>query len=184
MSSKTSTATLADAADAFGQLFSLGAKVGLGLLSSFKVPTRVGGCSCEIPPPCWAPLPLGDVQSRVCPGDKAVLRLNVTNCGTTARTFDLDAPGASIDPQEVTLGPMEEGVVVVSAEVPAGEQQGESRNVLVWVRGCREHYLHWTIKVGRRWECRAAEVDVEDCPDLVHHWYDHFYCQRPCPHRQ
>jgi hypothetical protein len=21
---------------------------------------------------------------------------------------------------------------------------------------------------------------VEDCPDLIHHWYDHFYCPRPC----
>jgi hypothetical protein len=23
---------------------------------------------------------------------------------------------------------------------------------------------------------------VEDCPDLLHHWYDHFYCNRPCTH--
>ena len=29
----------------------------------------------------------------------------------------------------------------------------------------------------------ASELTVEDCPDLVHHWYDHFYCPRPCPNR-
>jgi hypothetical protein len=27
-------------------------------------------------------------------------------------------------------------------------------------------------------------VEVEDCPDLIHHWYDHFYCDRPCTDRK
>jgi hypothetical protein len=31
--------------------------------------------------------------------------------------------------------------------------------------------------------CADTEVEIEDCPDLIHHWYDHFYCERPCPSR-
>jgi hypothetical protein len=25
---------------------------------------------------------------------------------------------------------------------------------------------------------------VDDCPDNIHHWYDHFYCDRGCPQHQ
>jgi len=25
-----------------------------------------------------------------------------------------------------------------------------------------------------------VDIEIEDCPDLIHHWYDHFYCPRPC----
>jgi hypothetical protein len=24
------------------------------------------------------------------------------------------------------------------------------------------------------------EVEINDCPDMIHHWYDHFYCHRHC----
>jgi hypothetical protein len=72
---------------------------------------------------------------------------------------------------------------VLSLEVPASAEVGERQKSVVWVRGCNTHYLRWTVEVARRGASRCRDVDIDDCPDLVHHWYDHFYCDRPCPHQ-
>jgi hypothetical protein len=66
--------------------------------------------------------------------------------------------------------------------VPADAATGQEYEVLLWVRGCQNHYLRWTLKVANRGASCCHEVEVEDCPDLIHHWYDHFYCERPCTH--
>ncbi len=186
MSSGTSSVSLADAAKAVGDLLDQGTKLGMGLLESVKLPlpSKSCGCSCEIPPPCWAPQPLGDVTTRVCPGNKAVLRLHIENCGDAKRTISVDSTEKSIDvqPASLSVAPFEEATVVLSLDVPATTSEGEKHTAVVWVHGCHLHYLRWTVEVT----CKAGnccdDVRVEDCPDLVHHWYDHFYCDRPCPH--
>jgi hypothetical protein len=147
----------------------------------------VGGCCCEIPPPCWMPKSLGDVKSYVCAGGTAVLRLRVENCGHTSRSFTIEAAGADKDavklsPGSLTLGPMERAVATATVAVGAEARRGQEREALVWVRGCHDHVVRWTVKVeGGSESCH--ELDVADCPDYVHHWYDHFYCPRPCPNR-
>jgi hypothetical protein len=76
------------------------------------------------------------------------------------------------------LGPKERKGVTARFALPAnGPQQYE---LLIWVRGCSDHYLRWLIE--RTTETRACcyEVDVRDIPDYVIHWYDHFYCMKPC----
>ena len=187
MSSKTTSLSLADAAEAVGDLLGQGAKLGMGLLGSvtLPLPRKSCGCSCDIPPPCWAPQPLGDVTTRVCPGNKAVVRINVTNCGARERAIDVEATNAAVavDPASLKLGPMEQGLVVLSLEVPAGAAEGETQKGVVWVRGCKEYFFRWTLEVACKATSCCVDIDVEDCPDLVHHWYDHFYCQRPCLHR-
>ncbi len=50
----------------------------------------------------------------------------------------------------------------------------------MWVRGCQLHFLRWTVVVASIGADTFYEVDVKDCPDHIHHWYDHFYCPRPC----
>jgi hypothetical protein len=142
-------------------------------------------CGCDIPPPCWAPQPIGDVDSGVCPGATATVRIHVTNCGATTRTMTFQAvgTGVTITPASLPLGPMERGKVVASVTLPADADLGSRREVLVWVRGCHDHYLRWTIYAASRAECGCEEVHVSDCPDYVHHWYDHFYCDHPCLHR-
>jgi hypothetical protein len=40
--------------------------------------------------------------------------------------------------------------------------------------------LRTDITVGTRSTCCAHDVSVCDGPDNVLHWYDHFYCPRPC----
>jgi hypothetical protein len=139
--------------------------------------------SCEIPPPCWAPQPLGEVTCHVCPGGTASIRFRITNCGVSSRNINVDASGAAnvkIEPPNLVLGPMQRGFVTASASVPAEAASGQEYEYLLWVHGCRDHYLRWTLKVASRGASCCHEVDVEDCPDLIHHWYDHFYCDRPC----
>lgn len=188
MSEKSGSATLADAAKAVGGLLGPAAKTGLDLLGSVKLPSlgSSSGCGCEIPPPCWMPQPLGEHTSDACPGSKAVLTLMITNCGIEGRTIKVVATNKAVQvaPASLGLGPLEEGVVTLSLEVPAGATKGQTQKSLVWIHGCKEHYLRWTVEVAASGVmCSATEVEVEDCPDLIHHWYDHFYCERPCPNR-
>jgi hypothetical protein len=185
MSSK-SPATLADAAKAVGDLVAPAARRSLELLGSVSLPSRDAGCGCEIPPPCWAPQPLGEPTTEACPGNKALLRLTITNCGLTGRTIKVSATNAAVEvePASLTLGPMEEGLVAVSLAVPAGATKGQTQKSLVWIRGCKDYFIRWTVVTAASGvSCCATELELEDCPDLIHHWYDHFYCQRPCPNR-
>jgi hypothetical protein len=185
MSGKTSTTspTLADAAKGFAGLIGQGARLGMDLLGSVQMPSapRTGG-TCEIPPPCWAPQPLGLVTTRACPGTKAVVRLDITNTDMVGRTIKVTTTDAAVTvtPPALALGPLEEGLVVLSFEVPVTDGDGQTRKLIVWVDGCQRHYLRWTIVSTCQAQDCCAEVAVEDGPDLVHHWYDHFYCQRDC----
>jgi hypothetical protein len=142
-------------------------------------------CGCDIPPPCWAPQPMGDVESHVRPGETATLRVHVTNCGATSRTMKIEAVGAgvTITPDSLPLGPMQRGLSLVSLTTTKDADPGTEREVLVWVRGCHDHYLRWTVTVSTQRGWSDDDVHVEDCPDYVHHWYDHFYCDRPCVHK-
>ena len=185
MSSKDGSATLADALKAIGDAMAPGAKLGLGLLESIRLPTRTG-CSCEIPPPCWVPQPLGDVETEACPGNNAVVRITITNCGTAGRKITVTATNAAVKvaPASLTLGPLEEGLVTLTLPVPAGATKGQTQKSLVRIHGCRDYYFRWTVVAAEAGvSCAAGEVELEDCPDLIHHWYDHFYCERPCPNR-
>jgi len=187
VSSTVRPVTLADAAKAVGGLIAPGAKLGMELLGSIRLPRRNCGCGCEIPPPCWVPQPLGEFTTEACPGNSGVLRLTVTNCGMVGRTITVSATNAAVKvtPASLTLGPMEEGLVVLSLDVPAAASKGQTQKSLVWIHGCKEYFLRWTVVVAASGvSCCATDVELEDCPDLIHHWYDHFYCQRPCPNRK
>ena len=187
MSSGTPTVSLADAAKAVGGLLEQGTKVGMELLDAIKLPLPSRNrCTSEIPPPCWEPQPIGDVTTRACPGNKAVLRLHIANCGSSGRTVTVEATNKAIDvaPASVTVGPYEDATVVLSVDIPASASEGEEQKAVVWVRGCYVHYLRWTVDVTCKNASCCSDVTVEDCPDLVHHWYDHFYCARPCPHQR
>jgi len=195
-----------EAAKALGVLFDQGAQVGMSLLgplvsSSAKLvggmlqsatsphgsKCTCGACSCHIPPPCWQPEQLCDVETEVCPGGTATIRIRVSNCDMKPHKIQFTTTGqntgVTITPPSLTLGPMERGYVAVSLPLPAGAGPGEHREILIWIRGCKDHFLRWTVEVTHKGltEC-AGEVDVDDCPDYLHHWYDHFYCHRNCTH--
>jgi hypothetical protein len=190
-------------ADAVADLITIGSRTGFSLLSSVFSGTsavlgaalpamarRRGGscCSCHIPPPCWEPQPLGTFASRACAGATATIRIRVTNCGSSPRTVKIEpspsSTGLTIKPPDLALGPEERGYAVVSFEVAPNAAEGEVSEFLVWVRGCHEHFFRWRVRAGRFCETSCPEVEVDDCPDNIHHWYDHFYCERGCPQPQ
>jgi hypothetical protein len=141
-----------------------------------------GGC-CEIPPPCWVPRNLGDCVSHVCPCSTASLRLVIENCdGFAKRTVGVEATGTvKVSPPQIVIGPLEHATIELSISIPADAKAGETLESLVRIHGCREYYFRWKVSVGTLGMSSCHEIHVEDCPDLIHHWYDHFYCPRPCP---
>lgn len=150
-----------------------------------------GGCGCEIPEPCWMPLPLGEISCQLAPGDKGTVCLVVTNHDFRPHSYQFVASGksaasVSFSQAGAVLGPKERIAVTATFTVPRDNKGNEDcrcidHEALVWVRGCRNHYLRWTIdEVAKSKPC-CHEVVVDDKPDYVLHWYDHFYVARPCP---
>jgi hypothetical protein len=193
---------LGEAAIMVGNLLGQSARLGLNVLglvgsasnrllcdaAQGRMPLKglCGHDDCAIPPPCWEPRPLGQVTSYVAPGCKAVVRFRVTNCSFAARKIRFKnnkaASGIVFSPAELTLGPMESGTVSASIAVSSDIKQGEQQEHLIWIYGCNDYFLRWVIKVVPCGVEMCNEVEIEDCPDNIHHWYDHFYCHRPCFH--
>jgi len=183
-----------ETAEAFTDLLEAGSNLGLGVLS------LVGGvvrdlapprghrrdcrCGCHIPTPCWEPQPLGTFATRGCPGAHATLRVRVTNCGSTNLIVTLEggagSSGLVVQPGQLSLTPQARGYSVLSFDVPAGAQVGDVHEFLVWIAGCKRYFLRWRVRVASKCGGDCPDVDVDDCPDLIHHWYDHFYCEHPC----
>ena len=142
---------------------------------------RAAGC-CDVPPPCWMPRLLDDVVTRAAPCRTARLTLVVTNCGLGRRNFAVQAQGAvKVDPPAFVLDTYERRTVTLSLDVPQDAKEGSEIETTVRVRGCHEWVLRWTVRVRECPTDPAPVVAVDDCPDYRHHWYDHFYCARPCP---
>jgi hypothetical protein len=144
--------------------------------------------SCEIPPPCWMPRPLGEIHSLVCPGATAIAHVQVTNCQARASlvkaAFTEGKYAAEVTPDELTLSPMERGWFTAKVTVPADACKGEKTERLLWVLGCNAHFLRWIVEPADGVASSCHDIPVDDCPDLIHHWYDHFYCNRPCFERR
>lgn len=189
-----STSTKADRTNEFLQvlrsLFDAQYRFGTEILKAVSQAKLLEGESCcDIPEPCWMPLDLGEVVSIACPSATAVMRLIITNCDRVPRTISVEAAGdaasfVALDTTPVTLGPKERGVVTATLKIPPDAAINKVFEVLLWVRGSRQHFLRWNVTVSKSGADCCHEVKVEDCPDFVHHWYDHFYCVRPEYYRQ
>lgn len=148
-------------------------------------PAGLPTCGCEIPPACWQPRCFGVHDSRACRCGTALLRLRVTNCRNADSEVAVQLAGSEdlevkITPQKATLGPMERKWFTVAVGIPEDACEGKLYDLVVWVRGCNEHYGRWNVRVADGASGTCRRVDIDDCPDYVHHWYDHFYCVRPC----
>jgi hypothetical protein len=179
--------------DRIADLLDRGVCVLDSLASSSMIPRmqmqmpRLGSCSCQIPPPCWMPREHGPVTTHVCAGGTATLRLRITNCSIEPSKIEIKATGAGaadvkIEPASLSLTPLERGVVGLSLKTDIAEAVGTEHEALVWIQGCVDHAVRWTVKSSRRGGDCCHELEIDDCPDYVHHWYDHFYCARPCRH--
>jgi hypothetical protein len=149
-----------------------------------------GSSCCDIPEPCWMPLSLGEVKCVLRPGDTGTVCLVVSNGDFRPHAYQFAATGKSaahvgFSTASVTLGPKERIAVTATLTVPKEGKDGEDcrcidHEVLIWVRGCRNHYLRWTVDELASSKPCCHEVVVNDDPDYVLHWYDHFYVTRPC----
>jgi len=137
---------------------------------------------CEIPPPCWMPQPLGDCTSHVGQCKTACIRLVITNRDRVARTITAESSDKTIKitPASLSLDPFARGTVSACIDIPQDAANGTQVQTVISLHGCRDYYLRWTVSVGTLGIDACHEIDVEDGPDLVHHWYDHFYCVRGC----
>lgn len=164
----------------------VGAGVGalLGTALEQAAGQKTSSC-CDIPEPCWMPKSLGEFHCRLCPGTSGSIRLFVTNEDIRPRTMVALASGAgagqiAFSPASLPLGPKERGTITVTFTLPGKAPEGESLEALVWLRGCRDYYLRWTVTAAARPQACCHEVAVADGPDHVLHWYHHFYCPRGC----
>lgn len=162
----------------------------LDKLGGLKLPGR-DGC-CKVPEPCWMPLGLGAVRCQLKPGDSGTVCLVVTNGDFRPHNYQFAATGKSaafvaFSQAGAVLGPKERIAVTATFTVPTDRQDGPEdcrcidHDVLLWVRGCRNHYLRWSIDEVAQGKACCHEIEVADDPDYVLHWYDHFYIARPCP---
>jgi hypothetical protein len=154
---------------------------------NFKIP-KIESC-CEVPEPCWMPLSLGEVRCALQPGDSGTVCLVVTNGDFRAHAYEFAATGrssaaVSFSTASATLGPKERIAVTATFKMPEGSLEDDCRCIgneaLIWVRGCRDHYLRWMVSEASSVTSCCREIEVDDDPDYVLHWYDHFYLPRPC----
>ena len=144
--------------------------------------TRAG---CDIPPPCWEPRPAGSCQLTVVPGGSAVIRVTVTNCGWQSQVVHITAGGKlagwlSFEPTTLALAPQETATFRALVHAPANAAHGTMISGPLLVRGCRDHGARVRIAVADCAGPNCCDLVIDDCADHVHHWYDHFYCPRPC----
>ena len=140
---------------------------------------------CEIPPPCWEPKHAGTCTVELAPGNKALVRVHMMNCGWTRQVVTITALGKlagwmSFSPTTLILDPQERATLTVTVQVPTWAKAGERLSGPIIVRGCGDHYVRVEIVVSDCNGTSVCDVMIDDCPDHIHHWYDHFYCPRPC----
>jgi hypothetical protein len=85
-----------------------------------------------------------------------------------------------IDPTSLVIEPQERGIIEVTVRLPEKTRPGQTYTGPIVVRGCRDHYVRVEVTVTECTARTACEAFVDDCADHIHHWYDHFYCPRPC----
>jgi hypothetical protein len=111
--------------------------------------------------------------------------VHVTNCGWTREVVHITAPGrfaefVSFQPTTVAPGPQERATILVHVKVPENVKPGLSVAGPLLVLGCVDHYIRVNVTVAECAGLCCCDVVVNDCQDQIHHWYDHFYCPRPC----
>jgi hypothetical protein len=156
------------------------AEVVLGGLGPLRMP-KMKSC-CDVPDPCWMPRAIGEVKLQLLADGTGEIHFTVTNGDYRSRTFTAKAAGqdaglVQLSPATATLGPKERGTFTAKITAPAA---AGTYDALIWILGCRDHYLRVSVTVGSTQKTACYKVTVDDDPDYVVHWYDHFYCKKPC----
>ena len=140
---------------------------------------------CDIPPPCWEPRPAGTCCLDLTPGGTSTIRVHVSNCGWTRQVVSITALGKmagwmTFSPTTLILDAMERATFQVIVQAPNTVKAGERFSAPLIIRGCVDHFVRVDVTVTDCAGTSCCDVAVKDCADNIHHWYDHFYCPRPC----
>jgi hypothetical protein len=146
---------------------------------------QVQRCGCHIPPPCWEPKRAGTCHLTLTPGGAGTVRIHVHNCEWARRVVRVTATGqlaawVTLSPTTLLVEPQETATMIATVHVPDHVKPGARISGLLIVRGCLNHVIRVEITVAECAGCAFCDVNVQDCQDHIHHWYDHFYCPRPC----
>lgn len=170
--------------------------LGDAIAGLLQVPARLAGAlagaletsgsqTCDIPPPCWEPRPAGTCSLALPPGCTGTIRVRVANCDWSPHVVGITALGhlagwVKFEPTTLVVNLQEQATIVVTVRVPDGMKPGQTVSGPLLVRGCLDHVVRVRVTVAECAGRTCCDVTIEDCPDHVHHWYDHFYCPRPC----
>lgn len=142
---------------------------------------------CTIPEPCWMPKSVGEYCCEICDGGKASLTVWLTNEDFRPQTYRIERRGdlsgrVSIHPSTLTLGPKERAKITITFDAPAspGHVAQACYDLLIWIDSCRDYYLRWVLHTRKHPKPCCVELAIADQPDYITHWYDHFYCLKPC----
>lgn len=174
------------------KLINDGGKALVDSINNMNLPA--GSSCCDIPDPCWMPLDLGQICCQICSGDQGEICFIIGNEDFRAQDYRVFAAGehaslVTVSQSQFRLGPKERQVVSVKFEMPDREQDTNQSNsccecndyeAIIWVTGCRNHFLRWYINHDKKQQKCCHEVYVNDIPDYELHWYDHFHYPRPC----
>ncbi len=140
---------------------------------------------CTIPAPCWEPRHAGSCSLTLVPGNTVIIRVHVLNCGWTRQVVAVSALGKlagwiTFTPTTLMLDPQERATLRVAVQAPDWAKAGERLSGPIVIRGCRNHFVRVEVTIGDCTTDSCCDISIDDCADNVHHWYDHFYCPRPC----
>jgi hypothetical protein len=172
--------------DALAGLFAAPAQMAAALAGSLTGPvSRLGSSGCEIPPPCWEPRPAGTCTLVLPPGGAGTIRVHVANCDWSRGVVVLTSTGKiagwmTFQPTTMVIDAQSHGTFRVTVRVPEGVEPGETLSGPLLVRGCLDHFVRVVVRVAECADGGCCDASVRDCHDQIHHWYDHFYCPRPC----
>jgi hypothetical protein len=152
---------------------------------------------CEIPETECPPRCVCDIFWKTCQGGSVQATIQVTNTGSTTRTFTFSAtpfsgpgnPAATIQvsPPSAVLAPNASVNVAATLAVTSDFQAGGHYVAEVRVYGAYEQCVRVTLDIATASaivDCapKHCEVKAGDLPVRIraHRWYDHFQCTEPC----
>lgn len=160
-------------------------------LGNIKIP-KSSSC-CDIPEPCWMPVNLGDICCQLKPGDTGEICFMICNEDFHPHDYTVTAAGThsslvQIHEKQFTLSPKACHLVSTRFIMPVANERSDRNSccehndydLVIWVQGCRNHYLKWHINANAKSKACCHEINVSDIPDYELHWYDHFHVIRPC----
>jgi hypothetical protein len=152
-----------------------------------------GSSCCDKPEPCWMPKQAAEICCELAVDDKGEICILVSNDDFRNHTYDITAAGehgglVNLSATHFELGPKERRMVSATFKLPKRDDNPDKNSccqlndyeVVLWVKGCQQHYISWYINAAAKTKDCCHEVCVSDSGYYDLNWYDHFHVLRPC----